>query len=67
MIFDPPSRRNLLNHVSQVDVDIEGDHIIQALFLISWISAKLGWIFLETSYNHDSLIITFKRNNGEKV
>ena len=67
MIFDPPSRRTLLDHISQIDVDIEGDHIIQALFLISWISVKLGWIFLETSYKSDSLIIKFKRNNGEQV
>ena len=67
MIFDPPSRRTLLDHISQVDVDIEGDHIIQALFLISWISSKLGWVFLESFYKYDSLIIKFKRNNGEQV
>ena len=67
MIFDPPSRRTLLDHITQIDVDIEGDHIIQALFLISWISEKLGWIFLETSNKSDSLIIRFKRNNGEEL
>jgi len=67
MIFDPPSRRSLLEHISQIDVDIEGNHIIQALFLISWISEKLGWNFLETYYKSDSLIIKFKRDNGEQV
>ena len=51
MIFDPPTRRTLLDHISQVDVDIEGDHIIQALFLISWISAKLGWVSLNHLIN----------------
>ena len=67
MIFDPPYRRTLLDHISHIDVDIEGDHIIQSLFLISWISVKLGWIFLETSYKSDLLIIRFKRNNGEQI
>ena len=67
MIFDPPSRRTLLDHITQIDVDIEGDHIIQALFLISWISEKLGWIFLETSHKSESLLIKFKRTNGEQV
>ncbi len=67
MIFDPPSRRPILEHISQIDVDIEGDHMIQALFLISWISDKLGWIFLETSYKSDSLIIKFKRINGDQI
>ncbi len=67
MIFDPPSRRPLLDHITQIDIDIEGNHIVQALFLISWISDKLGWIFLETSDKSDSLIIRFKRNNGEEI
>ena len=67
MIFDPPSRRPILDHISQIDVDIEGNHIVQALFLISWISDKLGWIFLETTYKSDSLVIRFKRNNEEHI
>ena len=46
MIFDPPSRRPILDHITDIDIDIAGDHIIQALFLISWISDKLGWSFL---------------------
>ena len=67
MIFDPPSRREILEHISQIDVDIEGNHIVQALFLISWISDKLDWIFHETVYKADSLTISFKRYNGEKI
>ena len=67
MIFDPPSRRPILDHISQIDVDIEGNHIVQALFLISWLSDKLGWIFLETTYKSDSLLIRFKRNNEEHI
>ncbi len=67
MIFDPPSRRTILDHISQIDVDIEGDHIIQALFLISWISDKLGWIFIDSFYKSESLILRFKRSNGEQI
>ncbi len=67
MIFDPPYRRPILEHITQVDVDIEGDHIVQALFLISWISDKLDWIFVENSKNSESLIIKFKRKNGEEI
>ena len=67
MIFDPPFRRPILEHISQIDVDIEGDHIVQALFLISWISDKLDWNFIESYYESDSLIIKFKRNNGELI
>ena len=47
MIFDPPSRRPILDHITDIDIDIAGDHIIQALFFISWISDKLDWSFLK--------------------
>ena len=46
MIFDPPSRRPILDHITDIDIDIAGDHMIQALFLISWISDKLRWLSL---------------------
>jgi len=46
MIFDPPSRRPILDHITDIDIDIAGDHLIQALFLIAWISDKLDWSFL---------------------
>ena len=67
MIFDPPSRRPILEHISDIDVDIEGDHILQALFLISWISDKLDWEFNSSEKHFDSLKIIFKRNNGELI
>jgi len=67
MIFDPPSRREILEHITQIDVDIEGEHIIQALFLISWLSDKLEWEFIETFKKADSLFIKFSRNNGEII
>jgi len=67
MIFDPPSRRPILNHITDIDIDIAGDHMIQALFLISWISDKLGWSFLRVERDTESTKIEFKRNNGEII
>ena len=67
MIFDPPAKRNILDHISEIDVDIEGQHIIQALFLISWVSDKLSWQFVETLQTQDSIKIIFSRDNGENI
>jgi len=67
MIFDPPSRRPVLDYISDIDIDIAEGNTIQALFLISWISDKLEWLFSKIE-NHGELIkIEFKKNNGEKV
>tara|TARA_B100000965_G_scaffold117798_1_gene97222 strand:+ start:116 stop:1414 length:1299 start_codon:yes stop_codon:yes gene_type:complete len=67
MIFDPPSRREILNHISDIDVDIEGEHIIQALFLISWISDKLDWKFKKIKKISEITQALFIRNNGEEI
>ena len=67
MIFDPPSRRTILEHISDIDVDIEGEHIIQALFLISWISDKLEWLFTKIDNDGEVIKIEFERKNGEKI
>ena len=67
MIFDPPSRRNLLDHITQIDVDIEGNNIVQALFLISWISDKLNWQLIDTKKESEISLIKFKRDTGEEI
>ncbi len=67
MIFDPPSRRPILDHITDIDIDIAGDHMIQALFLISWISDKLGWSFLGVERDTESIKIEFERINGEVI
>ena len=67
MIFDPPSRRPILEHISDIDIDIAEGNFLQALLLISWISDRLEWVFLKI-HNHGELIkIEFNRNNGEKI
>ena len=67
MIFDPPSRREILDHISDIDVDIEGEHVIQALFLISWISDKLQWKFKRIQKEIDLTKVFFVRANGEEI
>ncbi len=60
MIFDPPSRRPILDHITDIDIDIGGDHIIQALFLISWISDKLGLVFSKSWKETDQQKLSLK-------
>tara|TARA_B100000609_G_scaffold61424_1_gene48367 strand:- start:442 stop:1740 length:1299 start_codon:yes stop_codon:yes gene_type:complete len=67
MIFDPPSRREILDHISDIDIDIEGEHVIQALFLISWISDKLNWRFKKINKGTDFTNVFFVRTNGEEI
>ncbi len=67
MIFDPPSRRPVLEHISDIDIDIAGGNFLQALFLISWISDKLEWIFSKIDKNEEFIKLEFKRSNGEKI
>ena len=43
MVFDPPSRRDALEHVVQLDIDVEGDHALKGLLLAAWIADRLGW------------------------
>tara|TARA_Y100000766_G_scaffold145573_1_gene125115 strand:+ start:226 stop:1527 length:1302 start_codon:yes stop_codon:yes gene_type:complete len=67
MIFDPPSRRPILDHITDIDVDIVGEHFVQALFLISWISDKLGWKFVSVDKDKELMKIKFERKNGEII
>ncbi len=43
MVFDPPNRRDSLSNIINLDIDIQGDHLVQGLLLASWIADKLGW------------------------
>jgi glucose-6-phosphate dehydrogenase assembly protein OpcA len=48
MVFDPPARRNALEHVVQLDIDVEGDHPLKGLLLAAWIADRLGWQLQES-------------------
>jgi glucose-6-phosphate dehydrogenase assembly protein OpcA len=48
MVFDPPSRREALAHVVQLDIDVEGDNPVKGLLLAAWLADRLGWHLIET-------------------
>jgi hypothetical protein len=50
MVFDPPSRREALDHVVQLDIDVEGDHTLKGLLLAAWIADRLGWHLINSVY-----------------
>jgi len=68
MVFDPPNRRSSLSKIVNLDIDIEGNHIVQGLLLASWIADKLDWKLLnEFSKDGHSLNTKFKRPDNEIV
>ena len=68
MVFDPPDRRNALNHVSRLDIDIEGNHPVQGLLLAAWIADRLQWE-LKTAHQKEgeNIYAKFQRLDGEIV
>ncbi|MEB3303546.1 MAG: glucose-6-phosphate dehydrogenase assembly protein OpcA [Cyanobacteriota bacterium] len=72
MVFDPPSRRDALQHVVQLDIDVEGNHPVKGLLLAAWMADRLGW-HLESSYTVDvdgsptGIAAEFQRTDGEMV
>jgi glucose-6-phosphate dehydrogenase assembly protein OpcA len=72
MVFDPPSRRDALQHVVQLDIDVEGDHPVKGLLLAAWMADRLGW-HLDTSYPvlengaPAGIAAEFQRTDGETV
>ena len=43
MVFDPLQRRNALENIQKIDIDIEGSQTVQGLFLAAWIADRLNW------------------------
>jgi len=43
MVFDPLQRRNVLESLEKIDIDIEGSHSVQGLLLAAWIADRLNW------------------------
>jgi glucose-6-phosphate dehydrogenase assembly protein OpcA len=72
MVFDPPSRRDALGHVVQLDIDVEGNHPVKGLLLTAWIADRLGW-HLVTSFPVDGdgagtgIGAEFERTDGATV
>ncbi len=43
MVFDPLQRRNALDNLEKIDIDIEGNQSVQGLFLAAWLADRLNW------------------------
>ena len=76
MVFDPPSRRDALAHVVQLDIDVEGDHPVKGLLLAAWIADRLGWHLIESrkipgdpgsSSESGGIAAEFERTDGVNV
>ncbi len=67
MVFDPPDRRNSLNTIIKVDIDIEGDHPVQGLLLTAWIADRLGWHLTNSKIVEGEIIEAKFRRTDQKI
>jgi glucose-6-phosphate dehydrogenase assembly protein OpcA len=72
MVFDPPNRRDALQNVVQLDVDVEGDHPVKGLLLAAWIADRLGWHLLSSDWTEadgpgQGIAAEFQRTDGVAV
>ncbi len=68
MVFDPPNRRESLSNIINLDIDIQGNHLVQGLLLASWIADRLGWeSTLEVEKEGQSYRTKFKRPDNLMV
>lgn len=65
--FDAQGRRAALNHVVQVDIDVEGDQLCQGLLLAAWIASRLQWSLRSGHRQRDSSVYRFQRPDGFMV
>ncbi len=62
MIFDPLHRRDILDNLEKIDVDIEGSQSVQGLLLSAWIADRLNWKLHNcTNSKKDLLKVNFIR------
>ncbi len=65
MVFDPPNRRNALSNILNLDIDFEGENIVQALLLAAWLADRLGWQS-RNEYSKESHAINVKYESQDK-
>ena len=62
MVFDPLQRRNILDDLERIDIDIEGSQSVQGLLLSAWIADRLNWKLQNcVSSKKDHLEVNFTR------
>ena len=68
MIFDPLQRRNALDNLVKIDIDIEGSQSVQGLLLAAWIADRLKWELRDCiSVEKDFIKVTFIRTDNALV
>jgi len=76
MVFDPPTRRDALANVVQLDIDVEGDNPVKGLLLAAWIADRLGWHLIASrpipadagsSSERGGIAAEFERTDGVSV
>jgi glucose-6-phosphate dehydrogenase assembly protein OpcA len=68
MVFDPPSRRDALAHVAQLDIDVEGDNPVKGLLLAAWLADRLGWHRIASQeLPEGGILAEFQRSDGSTV
>ena len=62
MVFDPLQRRNALDNLEKIDIDIEGSQSVQGLLLAAWIADRLNWELQSCDKSkRDPIKVTFIR------
>ncbi len=56
MVFDPLQRRDALENLEKIDIDIEGFQSVQGLLLAAWIADRLKWK-LQNCFSSDKDLI----------
>ena len=67
MVFDPPQRREALNHITQMEIDVESNHPAQGLLLAAWIADRLGWKLISSDSDDEAINARFTRGDGVEV
>ena len=67
MVFDPPQRRDALNHITQMEIDVESHHPVQGLLLAAWIADRLGWELRSSETTEEGISAQFQRTDGVEV
>ena len=66
--FDPPSRRQSLENIIKIDIDITGNHPVQGLLLTAWIADRLNWQLIKSELLEDgSIKAKFNRKDNKSV
>jgi len=67
MVFDPPERRAALNHITQMEIDVESHHPAQGLLLAAWIADRLGWELIDSDSTEEGIAARFRRHDEVEV